>query len=793
MNTPLILEYDETAKNEIADYKKHLEELKAGKIYEEEWQKRRLWQGIYGQRQPDVQMIRIKFPYGLGTTKQFREVANQARTLTNSVVHITTRGALQLHFLPRDETVGLIDDLAKCGLTSREACGNVVRNVSASPYCGITPDQEFDIYPVAQKVFTHCLRNPYSQNFPRKFKISFSGCETRDQGLSYMHDIGYVAQKVNNQYTFNTYAGGGLGGRPVGADLIHKNLPLEHILINATAIMRIFNEFGNRKNRNKARMKFIKLEWGLEKFIEEYQKEFNRILASEYGKSLILNVADYDLDLPTEKADKSKLEALIEDKVWLNKCVFSQNTKDTFGINIRIHRGDLSSDEVDKLADLADKYGQEEIRTAVTQDLIIPYIKLDDVAKVYTVLKEMNLIDSRFHHISNVVACPGRSTCNLSVTSSKGLAAELIKMFEENPELAEGGEKANINISGCHNGCGQHSIGTFGFNGSSRVVNGKAVPCAIISVGGSASNGIRNMGKRLGRVAAKKAPDAIKVLLNYYQENKQNGQSVREYFMEADLSELKPLIKPFDQIGSYEEEKDVYFDYEMPKGEEYTPAVGMGECAGGVLNLVTEAFDDATNYLNMANIVYEKGFAGDVVDNTKNAVRHAMRGALIEAGETLYELEECWQTYEKFFANNDLPQRPKQTLAITNDVSLKEAEEFFKASLEYVKNLRQTYRERKESFTPKNLVDETQASIGIGYRTLDLKGVACPMNYVKAKLALEMMEVGSQLEVLIDSGEPFRNVPNSLQNDGHKIVQLEPLADNEHYSLIIIKDGLKES
>ena len=247
MSKPLVLDYDKTVRDEIADYQSYLDDLKSGKIYEEEWQKRRLWQGIYGQRQPDVQMIRIKFPYCMGTSGQFRSVAQVARTMTNSVIHITTRGALQLHFLKRDETPQLLKLLAESGLTSREACGNVVRNVTATPYAGITPEQVFNVIPLAQKVFEHCLRNPYSQNFPRKFKISFSGSEQGDYGLSYMHDIGYVASSKDGKYTVNVYAGGGLGGRPVGADLIAKDMPLEHILINATALMRLFNEYGNRK------------------------------------------------------------------------------------------------------------------------------------------------------------------------------------------------------------------------------------------------------------------------------------------------------------------------------------------------------------------------------------------------------------------------------------------------------------------------------------------------------------------------------------------------------------------
>ena len=475
MARALELEMSDQVIDEIKEYTEKLTGFNDGSIHEDLWQKRRLWQGIYGQRQPEVQMVRIKIPYGVGTTKQFRGCGEIARKLSNNILHITTRGALQVHYIPRNDTPEMLEMIANVGLTSREACGNVVRNVTADPYAAICPEQVFNIFPLAEKLFLYCLRNPYSQNFPRKFKISFSGNDHQDFGLAYMHDIGFNASEKDGKYTVDVWAGGGLGARPIGADLIVKDMPLEDILICATALMRIFNDFGNRKNRNKARMKFIKDSWGTEKFIEKYNEVFTSVKESDFGKSLLLDVDSLDLDLPKGRADKSKITG-IDDAEWLDKAVFEQNTEDTYGIHVRVRMGDLTADEMDILCDICDDCGNGEIRSTVTQNLILPNIRLDKIADAYARLKEAGFDSTEFYHISNVVACPGRSTCNLSVTSSKGMADSLIDSFEADKSLGEGVEDAQINISGCHNGCGQHALGTIGFNGSSRVVGGKAVP-----------------------------------------------------------------------------------------------------------------------------------------------------------------------------------------------------------------------------------------------------------------------------------------------------------------------------
>lgn len=783
MTRALELELDDVVLQEIKDFTEKLDGFLDGSLQEEKWQKRRLWQGIYGQRQPDVSMIRIKIPYGIGTTQQFRVIADLAKTVTNNILHITTRAALQLHYIPTPETPGVIQALADIGLTSREACGNVVRNVTATPYAAITPDQVFNVIPLAEFLFKHCLRNPYSQNFPRKFKISFSGNEEGDHGLSYMHDIGFIASQKDGEYTLNVYAAGGLGGRPIGADLIEKDMAIEDILICTTALMRIFNEFGNRENRNKARMKFIKNEWGVEQFINKYKEEFNRIKTSEYGKSLLLDVSTLDLALPTEVADKNKVYDLLQDKLWVENAVFAQNTIDTYGIHVRVRMGDITSENMHALCDLADKFGTGEIRSTCSQNMILPNIPLENISQVYEKLVALGYGSWEFHNISNVIACPGRSTCNLSVTSSKGLAEALIEGFEKDESLKIGGEDAQINISGCHNGCGQHALASIGFNGSSRVIDGKAVPCAVVSIGGGAKSGIRQMGRRLGRVAAKKAPEAVKAIIAYYKEHAPAGQKISEYLSKVDVKELKPVIKPFDQIESYELDPDAFLDYGMQSGEEYSPAVGLGECAGGVLNLVTEAFDDSLNYIDMAKDVLAKDFFADVYFNLREAVLHTMSGTLIEAGEKEKSFTKCWDLYSQFYdANEKLPQRPDLRDEAC-ELDKESAKALLKVVSDYCNDIYSLYKKDKENLKP--------AQDGEALTSLDLRGIECPINFVKAKMALENLTDDEELSMMIDTGEAYRMVPASLREEGHKVVELAPSEDETYYTLVVLKNGIK--
>ena len=765
--------------DEIADFRKVLDDFESGRVPETAFQKRRLWQGIYGQRQLGVQMIRIKVPYGVADTAMLRSVGEQARKRSNGIVHITTRQALQIHHIPRAQTGDLIDDLATDGITSREACGNTVRAITGDWFAGVGPDQVFDFRPVADKVFVHCLRNPYSQNFPRKFKIGFSGSEI-DRGLTNINDIGFVAREKDGVPGFRVVAGGGLGAQPIPAETVEEFLPVSDVLLCVTALLRLFNAHGNRKQRMKARMKFVKEKWGIVKFRQVYRELFDELAASDYGRSLRVDPADLPLSLDPEVSSKEGLSVDGAPAAWTEHNVAAQRGKDLFAVKVRVDLGDLHADTIDGICDLADKHGAGDLRTTPDQNLVIVSVSRQNLSDLYKGLAALGLVDERFDRLSNVLACPGRSTCNLSMTSSKGLAGAISKLLTERPELDVQG--SNIKISGCPNSCGQHHIATIGFHGVGlRAGGGKSAPFAQLMLAGGAENGIRRMGKRSIRISTKKAPEAVAKLVETWKAEGA-GSTLDDFLLNLADDRVKSLLAPYAELPSYEADPEAFRDW--GEDEDYNPAMGQGECAGGVIDLINEALLDAENTQKMARKLIADNFWLDAVKNAREAAGHAFRAGLSNAGEEPKSWEEDFATWRKFYGHNEaLPELGEIVVQPVGKVDEAYAREYVAEAGAFIEGVTEVYRWKPEKFKPAAIVETVEGEIPL----LDLKGVACPMNYVKVKLKLETMAVGQELEVILDQGEPFRMVPASLRNDGHEIVHLEPIENAEFYRLVVRK------
>jgi sulfite reductase (ferredoxin) len=769
--------------DEIADYRKILDDFQTGKLPESAFQKRRLWQGIYGQRQPGVQMIRIKIPFGVADSAMMREVGDQARKRSNGIVHITTRQAVQIHHIPRGETGDLIDQLADQGLTSREACGNTVRAVTGDYMAGIGVDQVFDFRPVAEKVFLHLLRNPYSQNFPRKFKIAFSGSEF-DRGLTNLHDIGYIAAKQGGVDGFRVVAGGGLGAQPISAEVVEEFLPVSHVLICATALVRLFNAHGNRAQRMKARMKFVKEKWGIEKFREVYRGLYNELLDSDYGRSLLLDPASLSLGLVSEHSSKDGLAVAGAPAAWIEESVEAQRGHDLFAVKVKIPLGDIHADVLDKVLDLVDRHGAGEIRTTPDQNLVLAGIRRAELAQVYAGLIALDLADSRFSRLSNVLACPGRSTCNLSLTSSKGLASAIAAELDARPDLDVLG--SSIKISGCPNSCGQHHIATIGFHGVGlRAGGGRSAPFAQLMLAGGAENGIRRMGRRSVRVSTKKAPQAVLKLLETWKAEG-GADSLDSWLHALPDARVKEVLAPYTDVPNYDADPAAFRDW--GEDEDYNPAMGQGECAGGVTDLINEALVDAENTVKMARELVAKGFWKDAAKNAREGAGHAIRAGLVNAGEVASSWDADLPVWERFYGSNAaLPGVPATLLAAPSDVTESVSREIVADAAAFVEAVTDVYRWKPAQFKPAAVVDAVEG----GDRRiplLDLQGLGANQAFIKVKLKLELLEAGQEVEAIIDAGDPFRNVPASLRAEGHEITQLEPLGDaSERYSLIVRK------
>jgi len=779
----LHLEKNTVVTDEIADFRKVLADYEEGRISDTTFQKRRLWQGIYGQRQLGVQMIRIKIPFGITDAVQLRTIGDQARKRSNGVLHLTTRQAIQIHHIPRYQTGDLVDEIADVGLTSREACGNTVRAITGDYLSGIGADQVFDFRPVAEKVFHHCLRNPYSQNFPRKFKITFSGSD-HDRGLSLIHDIGFIATTRNGIPGFRVLAAGGLGSQPFPAEVVEEFLPVSEVLIASTALIRLFNTHGNRKQRNKARMKYVKEKLGLAEFRRVYRGFFDELAASDYGRSLLLDAATLGLELPDSVGTTEGLVVDGAPSEWIARNVLPQREADVYSVFVRIELGDIHADVADRLADLSERLGTGEIRTTPDQNLVLTGIPGRNLSSLFEGLSALGLADSRVDRLSNVLACPGRSTCNLSMTSSKGLAVAIREELEKRPELDLRG---TIKISGCPNSCGQHHIATIGFHGLAVRSEGKPAPFAQVMLGGSAEGEFKRLARRSLRVPTKKAPRVVTTLAELYLAERAPGQSFDAWVGALTDDRAKQILAPLGVIEAPDVAPDLYRDWDS-ESEDYNPAMGQGECAGGVIDLVNEALADAENTLRMARQLIEGGFWTDALKNAREAAGHVFRAGLSNAGEEARNHADDLARFERFYGHNEsLPELPSFLRSdLPAQADEKVARELVADIGLFVEGVVDVYRWKPQNFKPAALVETTEGG-ELKLPLLDLKGVGCPMNYVKVKLKLETMAEGSELEVILDAGEPFRMVPASLRVDGHEIVQLDPIDNAEHYSMVVRK------
>ncbi len=439
---------------DIIELANKIELFHKGKIDEEKFRSLRLARGVYGQRQEGVQMIRIKLPYGKVLSKQLRRISDVSDEYSRGRLHITTRQDIQIHHVDLNRTPELWAELEKEDITLREACGNTVRNITASETAGIDINEPFDVSPYADALFRFFLRNPICQEMGRKFKVSFSGSD-EDTGLSYMHDLGFIAKIENGVRGFKVLLGGGLGSQPRHGDVFYNFLPTDKIIPLMEGVLRIFDRYGERSSRAKARMKFLIKDIGLEAFKELIEGEQNAIAR----KTVQIDAASYPISTPVS-VETPQVE--IKDQkaytLWRSTNVISQKQKGYKAIGIKVLLGDFYTDKARLLANLVEKYAAGEIRLSLRQNILIPFVKEDLVPFFYTELEKLGFVDPGYNKAVDITACPGTDTCNLGIASSTGIAVELERVLRtEYPQYLENSDLV-IKISGCMNACGQHNM-----------------------------------------------------------------------------------------------------------------------------------------------------------------------------------------------------------------------------------------------------------------------------------------------------------------------------------------------
>lgn len=516
---------------EIRRFAELIERRRRGEIDEEDFRRFRLQHGVYGVRgQTDVQMVRVKIPYGALTAAQLERLGDIAERFAPGIGHITTRQDVQFHWVRLESVPEVLRLLAEVGLTTREACGNVVRNVTACPLAGVCRTEAFDVTPYAAALARHLLRNPICQALPRKFKIAFSGCAT-DCAVAGIHDIGAVAtiqeENGSSRPGFRLYVGGGLGPVPRAAQLLEPFTPAEDLILTATAIVRVFDRLGNRQNRMRARMKFLIEELGIEAFRRLVFEERRTLWASWPSGSPSTPEVRERVSLSAASSSELASPAPPGFETWRRTNVMAQRQAGFYAAYVTVPGGDLTAAQFRALAALLRHFPGVELRTVITQDLVLRWVSEAWLPALYAKLAEADLGRPGAHGIGDVVGCPGADTCNLAVTYSHRLALELTRQLAERPDvaLADDLRDVTIKISGCPNSCGQHHIATIGLYGAARKVGERQVPFYQLLLGGRTHDGEVTFARPIMRIPARQVPEAIFRLVDAYRSERRDGES----------------------------------------------------------------------------------------------------------------------------------------------------------------------------------------------------------------------------------------------------------------------------
>jgi sulfite reductase (ferredoxin) len=811
---------------EIETFEAEAMRMLAGEVSNDLFKPFRLQYGIYGQRQAGVQMVRIKIPFGGLSANQFRRIAELADRYATGVGHVTTRQDIQLHFVDLKDVPTIMRGLAEVGLTTREACANTVRNVTACHLAGVCQGEVFDVTPYAKTVAYHLLRNPLNQSLPRKFKIAFSGCR-HDCALTPIHDIGLLATRgTDGTIGFRMVVGGGLGSAPRIAQLLRDFTPIDELIPSIEAVIKVFDTLGNRKNRHKARMKFVIEKLGFEEFKRRWEDAYTsmgyarpknepiKLLEHQDDPSPLLMPARHDSTGETRNGNAGlNLNGDGHEtsfQMWKRTNVVSQKQAGYVTVAIKLFMGDITSQQMVFVADLADRYSNGNIRTTINQNVVIRWVPATEVEALYGELTSHGLADPGAELVEDIIACPGTDTCGLGITSSKGLARALAEVFPAGKVPADLHD-VNVKISGCHNACAQHHIATIGLHGVGKRVGDHVAPHYELHLGG-AINGTSRIGQMTVKLPAKAVPAAISHLIEVYRRHRRTTEGLQAFITRMGKTKLKDELIPYTIIPSYQDDPTFYYDWE---GEEEFALedLGPGECAGGALEMIENGILEADQELYQAKLLVDKHQYSVSVNKSYRAVLAAAKALLVTEGLDPSTDAEIFLEFERRLAPKGvIPPTYRELGKQVGDLGPKETTaESARAKMAFAKGFVDACRAATEHMgkdlklapvveaeipasaaiampSSSGAPSASAAPIPTTVPVYDLRGVACPLNYVKTKLKLEMMETGEQLEVWLDAGEPIRNVPMSLKNDGHKVLleeALEPAA--AHFRIVVEK------
>ena len=776
-----------TTKEDLNRFKNETERFKNGSISPTEFRSFRVTNGIYEQRERGTYMLRVRFTAGVVLPDHMRALSSVSLKYGNSVLHVTTRQDIQVHSVELDNIYPALLELYDAGLSPKGGGGNTVRNIVSCYDAGVCEKEVFDVTPYAIALAEFLLADPLSFRLPRKFKIAFSGCSSDCAG-STINDVGFIAKKRGKEFGFTVYTGGGMGAHSRVAKLLEEFIPTSDIHFTAEAVKRVFDKHGNRKNKNKARLRFLIDQIGFERFKELYKSELSELRQDNFPTLQIRDIPKNDHPIP--ESGKQPPEGF--DK-WCDRNTVSQRQKEYYFVQIPLMLGDIPADVLEKLADVIEKHGERMVRTTPRQNLVIRWIHENELAELYNELMELNLAGNIAPILSNTIPCAGASTCQLGICLSRGLANAVINDLKRSDlDLDKFGD-LNINISGCPNSCGRHPVGNIGVYGAARRIDGRLAPHYVIQLGGKVAEGETRLAEGNVAIPAKNVPAFIADFLRAFQESSQFPDY--DTFIESEGRKIsEKLITKHKRMPSFEEDKNYYFDWDADtlftlEGR------GAGECSAGVFDLIQVDLSSAEEALREGKLL--------------TATILAARSLLITQGHEAKDDLQSLELFAKHFINAGFVNESFGNLIenARHSVRASQPEETFETDKEEValliKAVKNLYDQLDQSLrlTPMKSEKTAPSETSQSARTprteqtipsepkidhkADFHNVVCPLNYVKTKLLLEQMKSDQILEVILND-EGVGNVPASAEQDGYKV--LSEKKEGKYWRVLIKKE-----
>ncbi|MDP1853399.1 MAG: sulfurtransferase TusA family protein [Candidatus Omnitrophota bacterium] len=770
----------EEVKKDAENYRRSLEEFLADKIPDARFKGVRVPWGVYSHRGGKAFMSRIRIPAGAVNTAQLKALAEAAKKYGDGRLHITTRQDIQIHNIKLEDTFKVIDYLQDYGLSPRGGGGNTLRNITACPFSGICKDEVFDVRANAIALTEYFLRQESSFMLPRKFKITFSGCVKDCSGIL-INDVGLLADIRGGKKGFKIFVGGGLGASSRIGKLLEEFIPESELGYCVTALKNVFYKNGDRKDRHHNRLRFLVEKMGLDEFKKLYLSEFKAVKDAEH-------IALKDIQAFSMQEINSEIPVK-EDKQYrdfLRYNIRPQRQKGYSCILLRIPQGDIKAEELAALAGLEGDFKDIEFRALQSQDIAIAWVEnsclFDIFLKIKNILQDFLYPDT----LLDVTVCKGATTCNLGLCNSPALSRKIEEMIKARFIGKEVFKRLDIKLNGCPNSCGQHPIGKISFVGAAKRVDNRPVPFYKVLLGGRREAEKTALAKEAGMIAAKNAPLFLEEFLNKVEEKFRESIDIYE-FLEAEAVVIaKELLARHAYMPSYLEGRNFYVDW--GREDDFSlSGLGTGECGAGVIDMIEADLADAKIAIEEAE---KKSYD---IEKIKKAFFSASRALLIVKGVDPYNPEDAVSEFKKKFvdakiASDEYADIENVFKAINDKLNAEQKKEKFLYAGKFTAHINELYKSMDPSFSFPNCAGESKPSLKNNEapkRIMDLKGTPCPINYIKAKLALEDLDTGDILEVILDEGEPIRNVPESLKNDGHQVLSVKQ--EGKFYRILIKK------